>query len=45
MERRNKQATDPLTGRVLTVRISDASKLPADIDSVQYDVSISLLRR
>ncbi len=44
-ERRNRQANDPRTGRVLTIMIPDASQLPADIDSSQYDVSIRLIRR
>ncbi|MCP4338277.1 MAG: hypothetical protein GY799_05180 [Desulfobulbaceae bacterium] len=45
MERRNKQASDPRTGRVLTIMVPDASQLPADIDSGKYDVSIRLIRR
>jgi hypothetical protein len=45
MERRNKQAKDPRTGRVLTLMIADAGQLPPDIDSAHYDVSIRLIRR
>jgi hypothetical protein len=45
MERRNKQASDPRMGRVLTIMVPDASQLPADIDSSKYDVSIRLIRR
>jgi hypothetical protein len=45
MERRNKQASDPSTGRVLTIMVPDARQLPADIDSARYDVSIRLIRR
>ena len=45
MERRNKQANDPRTGRVLTIMVPDGSQLPADIDSARYDVSIRLIRR
>ncbi len=45
MERRNRQAKDPRTGRVLTIMVPDASQLPADIDSSNYDVSIRLIRR
>lgn len=44
-ERRNKQANDPRTGRVLTIMVPDASQLPPDIDSAKYDVSIRLIRR
>jgi len=44
-ERRNKQANDPRTGRVLTVMVPDARQLPADIDTSKYDVSIRLIRR
>lgn len=45
MERRNKQAKDPRTGRVLTIMVADGSQLPPDIDSARYDVSIRLIRR
>ncbi len=45
MERRNKKAKDPRRGRVLTIMVPDASLLPADIDTVRYDVSIRLIRR
>jgi len=45
MERRNKQASDPRAGRVLTIMIPDARQLPVDIDSAKYDVSIRLIRR
>ncbi len=44
-ERRNKQANDPRSGRVLTLLIPDAALLPADIDSGRYSVSIRLVRR
>lgn len=44
-ERRNRQATDPRMGRVLTIMVPDASQLPSDIDSGKYDVSIRLIRR
>lgn len=44
-ERRTKQGSDPRKGRVLTVMVSDASLLPADIDTAKYDVSIRLVRR
>jgi len=44
-ERRTKSASDPRTGRVLTIMVSDASQLPADIDSARYDVSIRLIKR
>ncbi len=44
-ERRNKQANDPRTGRVLTIMVPDASQLPADMDSAKYDVSIRFIRR
>lgn len=44
-ERRNKQAKDPRTGRVLTLMVADGSQLPSDIDSANYDVSIRLIRR
>ena len=44
-ERRNKQANDPRTGRVLTIMVPDASQLPPDMDSAKYDVSIRLIRR
>jgi hypothetical protein len=44
-ERRTKPASDPRAGRVLTIMVSDASQLPADIDSARYDVSIRLIKR
>jgi hypothetical protein len=44
-ERRHRQANDPLTGRVLTLMVPDASQLPSDIDSSNYDVSIRFIRR
>lgn len=45
MERRNKSVSDPKSGRVLTILVPDARLLPADIDTVKYDVSIRLIRR
>ena len=45
MERRNRQAKDPHNGRVLTIMVSDARLLPADIDTVQYDVILRFMRR
>ncbi len=45
MERRNKKATDPHTGRVLTIMVPDGRVLPHDIDSAKYDVQIRLIRR
>ncbi len=45
MERRNKKASDPRTGRVLTIMIPDGRVLPVDIDSANYDVQIRLIRR
>jgi hypothetical protein len=44
-ERRTRTASDPRAGRVLTILVNDANQLPADIDSVKYDVSIRLIRR
>ncbi len=44
-ERRNKKATDPIIGRVLTILVPDARLLPPDIDSEKYEVSIRLIRR
>lgn len=44
-ERRTKDASDPLRGRVLTIMVPDATQLPADIDTVRYDVSIRLVRK
>lgn len=44
-ERRNKKASDPRAGRVLTIMVPDARQLPADIDTEKYDVSIRLIRR
>lgn len=44
-ERRNKESSDPLRGRVLTIMVPDAAQLPADIDSARYDVSIRLIRK
>jgi hypothetical protein len=45
MERRNKESSDPVRGRVLTIMVPDASQLPADIDTARYDVSIRLIRK
>lgn len=45
MERRNKQASDPRAGRVLTIMVPDASQLPSDIEIAKYDVAIRLIRR
>ena len=45
MERRDKKAKDPQSGRVLTIMVPDATVLPQDIDSANYDVSIRLIRR
>lgn len=45
MERRDKQANDPQRGRVLTIMVPDATALPPDVDSANYDVSIRLIRR
>lgn len=45
MERRDKKANDPQRGRVLTIMVPDATALPADIDTANYDVSIRLIRR
>ncbi len=45
MERRNKQAKDPLKGRVLTIMVPDGSLLPSDIDSGRYNLSIRLVRK
>lgn len=45
MERRNKQASDPRIGRVLTIMVPDARLLPSDIDTAKYDVSIRFIRR
>ena len=44
-ERRNKESSDPLRGRVLTIMVPDAGLLPADIDTARYDVSIRLIRK
>ncbi|MFT5698366.1 MAG: hypothetical protein ACI8ZB_001221 [Desulforhopalus sp.] len=44
-ERRTKEASDPLRGRVLTIMVPDATQLPADIDTARYDVSIRLIRK
>lgn len=44
-ERRVKEASDPVRGRVLTIMVPDATKLPADIDTARYDVSVRLIRR
>jgi hypothetical protein len=44
-ERRNKQANDPRSGRVLTIMVPDVSQLPSDMASAKYDVSIRLIRR
>lgn len=44
-ERRTKQGSDPLRGRVLTIMVPDATKLPPDIDTARYDVTIRLIRR
>ena len=44
-ERRQKQAQDPIKGRVLTIMIPDASLLPPDIETARYDVSIRLIRK
>ncbi len=44
-ERRNKAASDPLRGRVLTIMVPDASMLPGDFDSDKYDVSLRLIRK
>ena len=45
MERRNRQANDPQTGKVLTLMVPDARLLPSDLDSAKYDVSIRFIRR
>lgn len=45
MERRNKPASDPRLGRVLTIMVPDGRQLPADIDSGRYDVSLRFIRR
>ncbi len=45
MERRNKQANDPQTGRVLTIMVPDGRLLPSDIDTANYDVSLRFIRR
>ena len=45
MERRTKQAKDPLKGRVLTIMIPDGSLLPSDIDGGGYNLSIRLVRK
>lgn len=44
-ERRTKEATDPIHGRVLTIMVSDAAQLPADIETARYCVSIRLIRK
>ncbi|MFH0780383.1 MAG: hypothetical protein V2B20_00280 [Pseudomonadota bacterium] len=44
-ERRTKQGSDPLRGRVLTIMVPDGSMLPPDIDTARYDVTIRLVRR
>lgn len=44
-ERRNKNAKDPVKGRVLTIMVPDASLLPSDIDSANYEVTIRLVRK
>ncbi len=44
-ERRTKEASDPIRGRVLTIMVPDATKLPPDIDTARYDVSIRLVRK
>ena len=44
-ERRTKQATDPLKGRVLTIMAPDASLLPSDLETTRYEVTIRLVRR
>lgn len=45
MERRNKPANDPRTGKVLTLMVPDASQLPPDLESAKYDVSVRFIRR
>jgi hypothetical protein len=44
-ERRTKDASDPLRGRVLTIMVADGRQLPADIDTARYDVSIRLVKK
>lgn len=44
-ERRTKKGTDPLKGKVLTIMVPDATLLPPDIDTANYEVSIRLVRR
>lgn len=44
-ERRTKEATDPVRGRVLTIMVPDATQLPADIETARYDVTIRLIRK
>jgi len=44
-ERRTKKSTDPLKGRIMTIMIPDASLLPPDIDTENYEVSIRLVKR
>lgn len=44
-ERRTKGVSDPHRGRVLTIMVPDGTKLPADIDTARYDVSIRLIRK
>ncbi|MEE4165742.1 MAG: hypothetical protein V2I35_07080 [Desulfocapsaceae bacterium] len=45
MERRQKQARDPVKGRVLTVLVPDAALLPKDIDSAEYRVILRFSRK
>lgn len=45
MERRNKPASDPRMGRVLTLMVPDGRQLPADIESGRYEVSLRFVRR
>ena len=44
-ERRTKAVNDPHTARILTIMVPDGSKLPRDLDTAKYDVSIRLVRR
>ena len=44
-ERRTKDASDPLQGKVLTLMVPDAAQLPADIDTARYAVTLRLIRK
>ncbi|THB78176.1 MAG: hypothetical protein D6B25_05030 [Desulfobulbaceae bacterium] len=45
MERRGTKSQDPLRGRVLTIMVPDVEKLPRDIETGEYKVTLRFNRK